>query len=116
VNYLQEKVARLQALQVDLEATKVELKRQSQDFTRQQAAQPPGNDDDARTGAPSTLRFPRVSYNMVAATYRLEDIFEMSDTKTNERLHKVRWLLRFTLEQQAKNSTSLCRAMLSRTS
>jgi hypothetical protein len=37
VNYLQEKVARLQALQVDLEAAEVELKRQSQDFTRQQA-------------------------------------------------------------------------------
>jgi hypothetical protein len=56
--YLQEKVDCLRALHVDLEAAEAELERQRQDFAWQQAAQPLGNDDDVRKGAPSTLRFP----------------------------------------------------------
>jgi hypothetical protein len=69
---------------VDLEAIEVELECQRQDFARQQAAQPPINDDNAYTGAPSTLRFPRAAYNMAAIAYRLEDISDMPDLKTNE--------------------------------
>ena len=66
-NYLQEKADRLRARQVDLEATEAEIEHQRQDLAWQQATQPPRNDDDARTGAPSTLRFPRAAYNMAAA-------------------------------------------------
>jgi hypothetical protein len=36
---------------------------------------------------------------MAAAAYRLEDISDTPDLKTNERLHKARCLLRVTLEQ-----------------
>jgi hypothetical protein len=39
--------------------------------------QPPINDDDARTGAPSAQRFPQEAYNMAATAYRLEDISDM---------------------------------------
>ena len=44
---------------------------------------PHGNDDDARTGAPSGLCFPRATYILVAAAYRLEDISDMLDPKNN---------------------------------
>ena len=52
------------------------------------------------------MRFPRVAYNMAATAYRLEDISDMSDLKTNERLHEARCLLYITLEQQVKSSAS----------
>jgi len=74
VDYLREKAAHLQAWQVDLEATEAEPERQRQELARQQAAHPPIDDDGARTGAPSMLRFPRTAYNMAAAACRLEDI------------------------------------------
>jgi hypothetical protein len=51
--------------------------------------QPLGN-DDARTGAPSTLRFPQAAYNMAATANRLEDISDTQDSKTNEQLHEAR--------------------------
>jgi hypothetical protein len=60
--------------------------------------QPPINEDDACTGAPSTLRFPREAYNMAAATYRLEDISDTPDPKTNKWLHEARWLFHVALE------------------
>ena len=60
---------------------------------------PLGDDDDARTGAPNGLCFPRVSYNMAAVTYCLEYIFGMLDPKTNEWLNEAKWLLRIALEQ-----------------
>ena len=66
MTYLQEKVDRLHARQVDLEAVEVELKCQRQDFVRYQAAHPLGGDDNARTVAPSGLCFPCVAYNMAA--------------------------------------------------
>jgi hypothetical protein len=77
-NHLWEKAARLQARQVDLEAIEEELKRQRQNLARQQAAQPPSNDDNACTGAPSTLRFPRVAYNIAPA--RLREQFESQNS------------------------------------
>ena len=43
---------------MDLEAVEAELECQRQDFARQQAMQPLGNDDADGTGAPNTLRFP----------------------------------------------------------
>jgi hypothetical protein len=33
------------------------------------------------------LRFPKEAYNMATAAYRLKDISNMPDLKTNERLH-----------------------------
>jgi hypothetical protein len=75
---------------VDLEATEAELKCQRQFFARQQVVQPPINDDDTRIGAPSTLRFPQASYNMVATACQLEDISDTPDPKTNEQLHEAR--------------------------
>ena len=36
------------------------------------------------------MRFPRVAYNMAATAYRLEDISNTPDPKTNERLHEAR--------------------------
>ena len=95
---------------MDLEATEAEIEHQRQDLAWQQATQPPRNDDDARTAAPSTLRFPRAAYNMAAAACQLEDIFDTSDPKTNEWLHEARQLLYVTLEQQAKSSASRHRA------
>jgi hypothetical protein len=95
---------------VDLEAVEAELERQRLDFAQQQAAQPLGNDNNARTCAPSTLCFPRVAYNMAAASCQLEDISNMSDLKTNERQHEAKQLL------QAKSSASRHYAALSRLS
>jgi hypothetical protein len=40
-----------------------------------------------------------VAYNMTATTCRLEDIPDISDPNTNERLHEARRLLRVALEQ-----------------
>ena len=40
----------------------------------------------------------RAAYNMVATAYRLEDIFDTLDPKTNERLHEARQLLHVALE------------------
>jgi hypothetical protein len=37
---------------------------------------------------------------------RLEDVSNTPDPKTNEWLHKARWLLRVALEQQAESSAS----------
>jgi hypothetical protein len=37
-------------------------------------------------------------YNVVAITCHLEDIFDTSDPKTNERLNKVKRLLHVALE------------------
>jgi hypothetical protein len=82
-----------------MEAVEVEPEHQRPDFARQQVMQPLNNDDDDRTGAPSTLRFPRAAYNMAVTTYRLEDISDMLDPKTNERLHEAKRLLRVALEQ-----------------
>jgi hypothetical protein len=67
---------------------------------------PLDDDDGAHTGAPSGLCFPRVAYNMAAITCRLEDISDTSDLKTNERLNKVKRLLRVTLEQQSESLAS----------
>jgi hypothetical protein len=74
--YLLEKEDHLLSWQVDLEATEAELKCQRQDVEQQRAAHPLDN-NDTRTGALSGLCFPRMAYNMVAATCRLEGI---SDT------------------------------------
>jgi hypothetical protein len=60
--------------------------------------QPPINDDDARTGAPSAFQFPQEAYNMAAATCRLEDILDTPDLKTNDWLHKARWLFHVALK------------------
>ena len=75
---------------MDLEAAEAELECQRQELARQQAAQPPIDDDDTRSGAPSMPRFPRAAYNMVAAACHLENISDTLDPKTNERLHKAR--------------------------
>jgi hypothetical protein len=96
---LQEKVNRLRARQVDLEAAEAELERQRQDFARQQTTHHLGDDDDARTGAPSGLRFPRTAYNMAAAACQLENISNTPDLKTNEQLNEAKRLLRVALEQ-----------------
>jgi hypothetical protein len=53
---------------------------------------------------------------MAAAVYWLEDIFDMPDSKTNERLHEARRLLRVALEQQAESFASRHRAGLSKSS
>ena len=75
---------------MDLEAAVVELERQRWDLAQQRAAHPLINDDDARTGAPNGLCFPRAAYNMVAAAYRLEDISDTPNPKTNEGLNEVK--------------------------
>lgn len=67
-------------------------------------------------GAPSMLHFPRAAYNMAAAAYRLEDISDTLDLKTNERIHEAKWFLRIALEQQVKSSVSQCHAAASRPS
>ena len=67
-------------------------------------------------GAPSDLCFPCVAYNLVIATYHLEDIFDTSDLKTNERLNEAKRLLHVALEQQVKSMASWCYTMLSRPS
>ena len=99
-----------------MEATEVEIKRQRQDFVRQETTHPLGDDDDAHTGAPSGLCFPRVVYNMVATACRLEDISDTLDLKTNEWLNKAKQLFHGTLKQQAKSSASWHRTVLSRPS
>jgi hypothetical protein len=101
---------------VDLEATEAELERQRQDFAWQQNAHPLSNDDDGHTGDPSSLCFPRTTYNMAAAACHLEDISDTPDLKTNERLNKAKQLLRVALEQQAKSLASWRHATLSRPS
>jgi len=63
--------------------------------------------------APSGLYFPRAAYNMADTTCRLEDIFDTSDPKTNERLNRAKRLLRIALEQQLESLASQRRAMLS---
>jgi hypothetical protein len=45
---------------------------------------PLGDDDDARTRAPSGLCFPCAVYNMVATAFHLEDMSYTLDPKTNE--------------------------------
>ena len=99
-----------------MEAAEAELECQMQDLAQQRAMHPLGDDEDTRTVAPSGLCFPRAAYNMVATTCRLEDIFDTSNSKTNEWLNKAKWLLRVGLEQQAKSSASQHRAALSRPS
>ena len=99
---------------MDLETAEAELKHQRQDLAWQRATHPLSNDKDARIGAPSGLYFPhvdtrtgassgllfpRATYNMVATTCRLENISDMPDLKTNERLHEAKQLLHITLEQ-----------------
>ena len=96
--YLHEKAMCLQDQQADLEAIKAELEWQREELTRQQATQV-ANDDDGRMGAPSMLHFPRAAYNMVDVAYRLEDISDTQDLKTNERLHKAKQLRRVALDQ-----------------
>ena len=54
---------------------------------------PLSNNDNAHTGAPSGLYFPCAAYNMVAIACHLEDIFDMIDPKTNERVNKAKRLL-----------------------
>ena len=49
-------------------------------------------------GAPSGLCFPRAAYNMAVVAYRLEDISNMPDPKTKERLNEVKWVLHVALE------------------
>jgi len=65
---------------------------------------------------PSTLLFPHVAYNTVAAACRLGDISDTPDPKNNERLHEARRLLHIALEQQAESSGSRHRAAASRLS
>ena len=77
---------------------------------------PHGDDDNTRMGAASGLCFPRAAYNMAAASYRMEDIFDTLDPKTNEWLSEAKQLLYVTLEQQAKSSASQCHTTLSRPS
>ena len=77
---------------------------------------PLSDGDDTHMGAPSGLCFPHVSYNMAATAYRLEDIFDTLDPKTNEWLSEAKQLLCVTLEQQAKSSASQCHTTLSRPS
>ena len=72
-----------------------------------------GDDDDARTGAPSSLFFPYVAYNMVAAACRLEDISNTLDIKTNERLNEAKRLFCVALEQHDESSASRRLAVLS---
>ena len=60
---------------------------------------PLGDDNVARMGAPSGLRFPHVAYNMAGAAYHLEDTSDTPNLKTNERLNKAKRLLRIALEQ-----------------
>ena len=60
---------------------------------------PLGDDDDARMGTPSGLCFRHMVYNMAAAACRLEDISDMPDPKTNERLNEAKRLLHVDLEQ-----------------
>jgi hypothetical protein len=55
-------------------------------------------------------------YNMSVAACHLEDIFDMLDTKTNERLNEVKRLLRVALKQLAESLASRHRAALSRSS
>jgi hypothetical protein len=59
---------------------------------------PLGDDDDACTGAPSGLYFPRAAYNMVVTACRLEDISDTPDQKTNEWLNEAKWILHVALE------------------
>ena len=44
------------------------------------------------------MRFPRAAYNMAGAACQLEDISNMPDPKTNERLHEAKRLLHVALE------------------
>jgi hypothetical protein len=62
------------------------------------------------------LHIPHVAYNMAVVACRLEDIFDTSDPKTNERLHEARRLLRVTLKKQAESLALRCRAVPSRPS
>ena len=71
-----------------------------------QQASHPLDDGDTRSGAPSGLCFPHVVYNMVADACCMEDISDMPDSKTNERLNEAKWLLCVTLEQQVESSAS----------
>jgi len=68
---------------VDLEGAEAELECQRQDLAWQQDAQPPSNNNDAHTVVSGTMRFPQAAYNMAVAAYRLEDISDMPDLKTN---------------------------------
>ena len=82
-----------------MEVAEAKLERQRQDFAWQQAMHPLGDDDDVRTGAPSELCFHRTVYNMVATAYRLEDISNTPDPKTNKQLNEVKRPLCVALEQ-----------------
>ena len=75
---------------MDLEAAVAELERQRRDLAQQRAAHPLINDDDARTRAPNDLCFPRAVYNMAATAYRLEDISDTPNPKTNEGLNEAK--------------------------
>ena len=77
---------------------------------------PLGDDDDARTGAPSGFCHPCVMYNMAATACGLEDISNTADPKTNEWLNEATRLLHVALEQQAESSASRRRTVLSRSS
>lgn len=56
--------------------------------------------------APDMLCFPQAAYNMAATVCRLSDISDTPEPRTNEKLLEARWVLHFTLEQQAKSSAS----------
>ena len=60
---------------------------------------PLGDNDDTHTVAPHGLCIPSVAYNMAAIACRLEDISNMLDPKTNERLNEAKRFLRVALEQ-----------------
>ena len=53
---------------------------------------------------------------MAFAACRLEDISDMPDLRTNERVNKAKRLFRVALEQQAKSLASENRVELSRPS
>ena len=86
---------------MDLEATEAELERQNQDLAWQQATQPPATATMPARELPAPYASPpRAAYNMAAAAaYRLEDISDTSDPKTDEGLHEVRRLLHVALEK-----------------
>jgi hypothetical protein len=51
---------------------------------------------------------------MAVVACRLEDISDMPNSKTNERLHEAKWLLHVALEQQTEHSASWRRAPFSK--
>ena len=58
----------------------------------EQAVHPLDDDDDACMRVPNGFCFPHMVYNMAVAPCRLEDISDMLDLKTNERLNEAKRL------------------------